>query len=98
MKSLLSILFLLALFITMNGSVFAQKAEGNVFIMTNFERAFPENGSAELDSLTKVLMDNSYKDNEYVVSYKTVRHWWGRQPGFCSNIRSKIMGRCYESI
>ena len=78
MKSLLSILFMLALFITMNSSIFAQKAEGNVFIMTNFERAFPDHGSAaELDSLTQIYMDNSFKDNEYVVSYKTVRHWWG---------------------
>ena len=37
----------------MNSSLMAQNAQGNVFVVTNFERAFPDNGSArELDSLT----------------------------------------------
>jgi len=78
MKQLLSSLFLLALFISMNSPVLAQAAQENVFVMTNFERAFPENGSArELDSLTQVMNEASYKNNEYVVSYKVLRHWWG---------------------
>ncbi len=78
MKTFFSVLFLLALFISLNTSVYAQAAQGNVFVMSNFERAFPENGSArELDSLTQIMMDNSYKNNPYVVSYKVVRHWWG---------------------
>jgi len=56
----------------------AQEAQGNVFVITNLERAFPDDGSArELDSLTQISMDNSYKNNPYVVSYKIVRHWWG---------------------
>ena len=63
----------------MNSSVMAQAAEGNVFVMTNFERAFPDNGSArELDSLATLYMDKLYgSDNQYVVSFKAVRHWWG---------------------
>ena len=78
MKSLFAILFLFIVFVSMNSSIVAQEAGGNVFIMTNFERAFPDNGSAdELDSLSTLYMDNIYGDNEYVVSYKTVRHWWG---------------------
>jgi len=78
MKSLFAILFLFVAFISMNNSAIAQSTQGNVFVMTNFERAFPENGSAsELDSLNQILMDNLYKGNEYVVSYKVLRHWWG---------------------
>jgi len=78
MKSLFAILFLFIVFVSMNSSSFAQSAQGNVFVMTNFERAFPDDGSArELDSLTQISMDNLYKDNEYVESYKVIRHWWG---------------------
>ena len=79
MKVLLSILFLFIVFISMNSSVMAQAAEGNVFVMTNFERAFPDNGPArELDSLATLYMDKLYgSDNQYVVSFKAVRHWWG---------------------
>jgi hypothetical protein len=78
-KSLFTILFLFFVFLPTNNSLFAQEAQGNVFIMTNFERAFPENGSArELDSLATLYMDKVYgSDNEYVVSHKAVRHWWG---------------------
>jgi len=79
MKTLLSILFLFIVFISMNNTVLAQEAGGNVFVMTNFERAFPDEGSArELDSLATLYMDKVYGvDNEYTVSCKAVRHWWG---------------------
>lgn len=79
MKSMISILFLAALFLTLNSSTFAQAAQGNVFVMTNFERAFPEDGSArELDSLHALYQSKVFgPDNQYVVSAKTVRHWWG---------------------
>ena len=78
MKTLLTALFLIALFISADITVYAQSAEGNVFVMTKFERAFPENGSnRELDSLNQIMNDYSYKNNPFVVSYKTVRHWWG---------------------
>ena len=79
MKSLFAILFMFIVFISMNNTVMAQEAQGNVFVMTNFERAFPEEGSArELDSLATIYMDKIYgSDNEYVVSHKAVRHWWG---------------------
>ncbi len=77
MKVVLSILFLFII-ISLNSSVSAQPAQGNVVVMTNFERAFPVDGSAnELDSLSQVYSDILYKDNPYVVSYKTIRHWWG---------------------
>ncbi len=78
MKVLLTALFLFALFISFNSPAFAQEAQNNVVIMTNFERAFPDNGSAsELDSLAQIVMDNSYKNNPYVLSYGVVRHFWG---------------------
>ncbi|MGA9292670.1 MAG: hypothetical protein WCE54_02625 [Ignavibacteriaceae bacterium] len=75
----LFILFLVPFCFIAGNSLFAQEAEGNVFVMTNFQRAFPENGSArELDSLATLYMDKAFgKDNQYVVSCKAVRHWWG---------------------
>ena len=75
----LFLLFLVLLCFFAGNSLFAQEAEGNVFVMTNFERAFPENGSArELDSLATLYMDKVYgSDNDFVVSHKAVRHWWG---------------------
>ncbi len=78
MKSLATVLFLILVCCSLNSSLLAQEAQGNVFVMTNFERAFPDNGSArELDSLNQVYTDITFKNNPLVVSYKTVRHWWG---------------------
>jgi hypothetical protein len=79
MRYLLSILFLLVLFVSISSPVLAQAAQGNVYAVTNFERAFPEKGSArELDSLAALYMSKVFgKDNQYVVSAKVLRHWWG---------------------
>jgi len=79
MRLLFSILFLFIAIVSMNSSLFAQSAQGNVFVVTNFERAFPDNGSArELDSLTSLYINKCFgADNEYVVSCKVLRHWWG---------------------
>ena len=79
MKSLLAILFLFVFIVSMNSSLMAQDAQGNVFVVTNLERAFPDNGSArELDSLTTLYINKCFgADNEYVVSCKVIRHWWG---------------------
>ena len=78
MKALLIALFLIALFISLGSPAYAQESQNNVVVMTNFERAFPDEGSArELDSLAQIVMDNSYKNNPYVISYGVVRHFWG---------------------
>lgn len=78
MKQLLSIAALFTFVLIFTGNTQAQEAQGHVFVITSLERSFPENGSArELDSLTQISMDNAYKNNPYVVSYKIVRHWWG---------------------
>jgi len=79
MKSLISILLLVVFFAGTNQSVYAQAAQGNVFVITNFERAFPDDGSnRELDSLAAMYVDKTFgADNQYVVSCKLVRHWWG---------------------
>lgn len=79
MKSLFSVLFLCVVFLSMNSSLMAQTAQGNVFVVTNFERAFTNDGSTrELDSLAALYMDKCFGSaNEYVVSYKVLRHWWG---------------------
>lgn len=79
MKTLFAILFLFVACISMNNSTMAQEVQGNVFVVTNFERAFPDDGSErELDSLAVLYMDKVFgSDNEYVVSCRAVRHWWG---------------------
>jgi hypothetical protein len=79
MKTLFAFLFVFIAFISMNSSALAQAAQGNVVVMTNFERAFPDEGSAnELDSLATLYIDKCYgSDNQYVVSSRAVRHWWG---------------------
>ena len=74
-----SILFLFLICISSNNTILAQPAQGNVVVMTNFERAFPDGGTArELDSLATLYLDKTFgSDNQYVVSAKFVRHWWG---------------------
>ena len=63
----------------MNYSLLAMEAQENVIVMTNFERAFPDDGFArELDSLATLVADKTFgKDNEYVISWKFICHWWG---------------------
>lgn len=79
MKTLFSALVLFVMFVSLNISVKAQANQGNIFVVTNFERAFPQNGSArELDSLTTVFAENCLAKNEYVVNYKIIRHFWGK--------------------
>jgi hypothetical protein len=79
MKLQMSVFFLFLFGFIVAKPALAQEAEGNVFVMTNFERAFPDDGSArQLDSLSTLYMDKVYgSDNEFVVSHKAVRHWWG---------------------
>jgi len=79
MRTTLAIIFAFIVFVSMNNSIFAQSAQGNVFVVTNFERAFPDNGSnREMDSLATLYMEKCFGSaNEYVVSYKILRHWWG---------------------
>ncbi len=79
MKLLIIISFLALFLFAVPGTSLAQSAQGNVFVVTNFERAFPDEGSArELDSLAALYMHKVFgPDNQYVVSAKTIRHWWG---------------------
>ena len=70
--------FVFAIVISSYMITFAQPAQGNVVVVNNAELAFTGEGSvSEFDSLpaeyNKWCMDN----NEYVISYKVVRHWWG---------------------
>ena len=56
----------------------AQDNQGNIFVVTNFERAFPKDGSnRELDSLSALYSEKCFAKNEYIVSYKVIRHFWG---------------------
>jgi len=56
----------------------AQSAQGNAFVVTNLEAAFPEDGKmAEFDSLTHLYQINVWDRNPFVISHKIIRHWWG---------------------
>lgn len=57
---------------------FAQPAQGNVVVVNNAELSFSGDGSvATFDSLTAEYNKWCMDKNEYVISYKVVRHWWG---------------------
>jgi len=58
--------------------LFAQPVQGNAVLVTNLEAAFPEDGKmAEFDSLTHLYQINVWDRNPFVISHKTIRHWWG---------------------
>jgi hypothetical protein len=70
--------FVFALMISSNENALAQEAQGNVVVINNAERAFISTGSmAEFDSLTAEYNKWCRDKNEYIISYKVVRHWWG---------------------
>lgn len=78
MKLLFAAFILVTVFALFNAPVMAQTNQGNIFIVTNFERAFPKDGSQrELDSLTVLFSEKCLAQNEFVVSYKNIRHFWG---------------------
>jgi len=78
MKSLFAVLVLVTVFASFGTSLMAQTSQGNIFVVTNYERAFPKDGSArELDSLSALYAENCLAKNEFVVSYKIMRHFWG---------------------
>lgn len=69
---------LVLLFFSAGNQTFAQPSGGNAVIIQNIEGTFPENGSmAEFDSLTYLFNTKVWDKNPYVISHKTVRHWWG---------------------
>lgn len=78
MKYFIVFSFLMLLLLTAGSQTFAQLSGGNAVIVQNLERAFPENGTmAEFDSLTHLYNTKVWNKNPYVISHKTVRHWWG---------------------
>ena len=78
MKSLFAVLILVTVFASLDTPIKAQDIQGNIFVVTTFERAFPKDGSQrELDSLSAVFSANCFAKNEHIVSYKVVRHFWG---------------------
>jgi hypothetical protein len=78
MKTLFAVLFLVTVFTSFSNSLMAQDNQGNIFVVTTFERAFPKDGSGrELDSLSALFAENCFAKNEFIVSYKVIRHFWG---------------------
>lgn len=78
MKYTIILSFLVMFLFAGANEMLAQAPQGNAVLMSNYERAFPENGSmAELDSLTHQYQTNVWDKNPFVISHKTIRHWWG---------------------
>jgi hypothetical protein len=78
MKTLFAVLVLVTVFASFNTSVMAQTSQGSIFVVTTFERAFPKDGfGRELDSLSALYAENCFAKNEFIVSYKVMRHFWG---------------------
>lgn len=78
MKSMITFFVFILVFMALNKEVLAQQEAGNAVIIQNLERAFPETGTmAEFDSLTHLYNTNVWGKNPYIISHKTVRHWWG---------------------
>lgn len=78
MKYLIILSFLFILFYAGANEMLAQAPQGNAVLMSNYERAFPMDGSmAEFDSLTHQFQTKVWDKNPLVISHKTVRHWWG---------------------
>ncbi len=74
------LIFVFMVFFLSAYKIYAQgaAAKGNIIVMTRYELAFPDNwNGAELDSLTNEYCKYCLANNEYVVSYKSFRHWWG---------------------
>jgi hypothetical protein len=78
MKYSIILFFLFILFFADANEMLAQAPQGNAVLMSNYERAFPVDGSmAEFDSLTNQFQTKVWDKNPLVISHKTVRHWWG---------------------
>lgn len=78
MKSLFAVLILVTVFALLDTPVVAQANQGNIFVVTTFERAYPKDGSQrELDSLSALYAENCFAKNDYIVGYKVMRHFWG---------------------
>ncbi len=78
MKYLIICSFVMLLWFAEGSELLAQSAQGNAFVVTNLEAAFPEDGKmAEFDSLTHLYQINVWDRNPFVISHKIIRHWWG---------------------
>lgn len=78
MKHLIMCAFFMLLCFAAGSDMLAQPAQGNAVLVTNLEAAFPEDGKmAEFDSLTHLYQINVWDRNPFVISHKTIRHWWG---------------------
>ena len=78
MKALFAVLVLVTVFASFSTLTMAQDNQGNIFVVTTFERAFPKDGSnRELDSLSALYSEKCFAKNDYIVSYKVIRHFWG---------------------
>ena len=71
-----AILFVVIIFSSV--ITYAQQAQGNVVVVNNAELAFRGEGTISVfDSLTAEYNKWCRDKNEYIISYKVVRHWWG---------------------
>lgn len=78
MNSFKFLIALLTVILLISISAFAQTPQGNVVVINNSELSLSGEGTfAEFDSLTSEYNKWCLDKNDYVISHKTVRHWWG---------------------
>jgi len=80
MKNINSSIFVLVFvfLISFGATTFAQNMGGNVVVVNNAELALSGEGStSEFDSLTVEYNTWCLDNNDVIISYKVVRHWWG---------------------
>jgi hypothetical protein len=71
-------IILIFIIITFCPILSAQSDSGNVVVINFSEFKFPDEVSVpEFDSLNYLYTKNVYDKNEFIISYKTLRHWWG---------------------
>jgi len=73
---ILSLVFVISFFCC--AIALAQPAQGNVVVVSNAELSLSGDGSVSaFDSLTVEYNTWCMDKNEFVISCKVVRHWWG---------------------
>ena len=74
----ISICFLFTVALVFSGMLYAQEEEPHVYVVTTWERIYPDDGSdAELDSLRTIWTENVVNKNEFIVSQMIMTHMWG---------------------
>ena len=74
----ISICFLFTVALVFSGMLYAQEEEPHKFVMTTWERLYPEGSSqAEFDSLGIFYRENVVEKNEFILGEQVMWHYYG---------------------